>query len=110
MNLTNRSVTPKNAKRKSHKENDRAFLDWLKTQKSALSGQSPCDPCHYRTAKNSGVGCKPLFSAIPLTRDEHSRQHQVGQFNFMPRIWWEKMTDFYLQEWKKTLIIQNDVK
>jgi hypothetical protein len=77
MNLTNRPVTPKGKTSKRKKPNDRDYLNWLKTQPSALSGMMPCDPCHYRTAANSGVGCKPLFSAIPLTRAEHM-EHYTG--------------------------------
>lgn len=84
---------------KEDKKQDRLFLDWLKTQPSALSGLSPCDPCHYRTAKNSGIGCKPLFSAIPLTREEHIEQHRIGQYNFMPREWWEEKIKYYLKKW-----------
>jgi hypothetical protein len=47
------------------------------------------------------MGCKPLFSALPLTREEHQLQHQIGQFAFRPRSWWEEKTDYYLREWKK---------
>jgi hypothetical protein len=99
MNLTGQTVYQKGSKRRKEKPNDREFLDWLKTQPSALSGKTPCDPCHYRTAKNSGVGCKPLLSAIPLTRDEHRLQHQIGQYAFMPREWWEREVERHLRRW-----------
>lgn len=82
---------------------DKQFLAWLKTQPSAYSGEYPCDSAHYRTAFNSGTGCKPLFSAIPLTRAEHMEQHRVGQFNFMPREWWESQVEYHLNKWKNTL-------
>jgi hypothetical protein len=103
MNLMGKTgVYQKGQKRtKGNKPNDRAFLDWLKTQPSALTGKTPCDPCHYRTAANSGIGCKPLWSAIPLTREEHMRQHQVGQYNFMPRQWWEMQVAYYLNGYKR---------
>lgn len=96
MNLTNRPVTPKGEKRKRQKPHDREYLTWLRLQKSALSGKEPCDPCHYRTAYNSGIATKPLYSAIPLTREEHLRQHQIGQFNFMPREWWDEQLEIHL--------------
>lgn len=95
-NICNRPVYQKGTKHKKKKENDREYLDWLKTQPSAVSGKTPCDPCHYRTARNSGIGCKPLWSAIPLTREEHLLQHQIGQYAFMPREWWEEKTSYYL--------------
>lgn len=63
------------------------------------TGMEYCDPCHYRTAANSGIGCKPEFSCIPLRHAQHLEQHRVGQFNFMPREWWEEMTELYLQRW-----------
>lgn len=102
MNLTGRPVYQKGSKRRSRgKVDDRDFLDWLKTLPSAYSGKMPCDPAHYRTAANSGVGCKPLYSAIPLTREEHRLQHRIGQFNFMPRAWWETQVAHYVDLWKK---------
>jgi hypothetical protein len=89
----------RNSKRK--KRNDQAFLGWLRTLPSAVSGGMPCVAAHYRTAANSGIACKPLYSAIPLTDAEHKLQHQIGQYNFRPREWWEKKVEFYVNEWKK---------
>jgi len=102
-NLMGLKPYQKGTKRKRKKESDRDFLDWLRTQPSAVSGVGPCEPCHYRTAKNSGVGCKPLYSAIPMLRDEHLEQHRVGQYNFRPREWWEERVAYYVAEWEKTL-------
>lgn len=85
---------------------DKQYQLWLRSQPSALdggmdydNGTAYCDPCHYRTAANSGVGCKPEYCAIPLTHAQHLEQHRVGQFNFMPREWWEEMTIKYLTKW-----------
>lgn len=103
MNLTGRQPYQKGQKRKRVKESDREYLDFLKTLPSAVSGKMPCDPCHYRTASNSGIGCKPLYSAIPLTREEHIEQHRVGQYNFLPREEWERLTEYYLKLWKNSL-------
>ena len=108
MNLTKRAVYLKSSRKKKKKISDRAFLDWLRTQPSALdgamsldvdTGQRYCDPCHYRTAKNSGTGCKPLYSAIPLTHEQHLEQHRIGQYNFMPREWWEEKVAYYVGLW-----------
>lgn len=27
------------------------------------------------------------------------RQHRIGQFNFMPREWWEEQCEKYLKMW-----------
>ena len=90
------------------KGSDRQYLLWLRTQPSALSGgmdydpdtgMSFCDPAHFRTAKNSGTGTKPEYSAIPLTHAEHLRQHRIGQFAFQPREWWERQVEKYLRRW-----------
>jgi len=90
---------------------DKTYLLWLRTQPSALDGnysydtgtwEQLCEPAHYRTAKNSGKGCKPEYCAIPLTHKQHHHQHQVGQYRFMSREWWEEQvlrlgipTEFY---------------
>ncbi len=90
------------------KGTDKQFQLWLRTQPSAIdgrmdydpdTGQSWCDPCHYRTAMNSGTGCKPEYSAIPMTHAQHSEQHRIGQFNFQPREWWEAKTTLNLKRW-----------
>lgn len=79
---------------------DRKYLAWIRKQPSALSGGFPVEACHYRTAKNSGTGCKPLFSAVPLTPQEHRLQHRIGQFAFQPREWWVEQTAKYLAQWQ----------
>ena len=95
MNLTNQKVYEKPAD-----SNDDAYLAWLRKQKSAFSGKRPCEACHFRTAANSGVGIKPLFSAIPLTHDEHLEQHRIGTFKFASRSWWESQCAKHLERWK----------
>lgn len=88
---------------------DNEFLEFLRSQKSAVSGEwgtwnmglgiGRCQACHYRTANNSGIGTKPEYSAIPLTYDEHRNQHDIGQYNFKPRDWWESQVEHYLNKW-----------
>jgi hypothetical protein len=102
MNLTGQGVCKKTTKEEIGE--DKKFLAWLRTQPCAIcKAYPPNDPAHYRTAQNSGTGCKPINSAIPLCRDCHSGQHQIGQYCFRPREEWERLVKFYLQEWKKTL-------
>lgn len=96
MNLTNQKPYLKNMKRKRAKPNDKHYLVWLRTQPSAFSGISRnVIAAHYRTAKNSGISIKPLFSAIPLTHQEHIEQHRIGQFKFAGRNWWEETVKNY---------------
>jgi hypothetical protein len=101
MNLCNRPVYVKPTQ--ADRLLDKRFLKWLKEQPSCISQLKPCDPCHYRTAANSGTADKPIFSAVPMTRAEHQEQHRVGQYNFRPREWWEMMTAHYFETFLETL-------
>jgi hypothetical protein len=85
---------------------ERQYLDWLRTQPSALSGQiswdsgTPfCDPAHWRTAAHAGTGQKPEYLAIPLTHEEHALQHQKGQSAIGTRDWWEAECVRHLERW-----------
>lgn len=89
MNLLGLPPYEKHTQRRKETVSDEKYLAFLRKQKSAYSGRVPCVAAHYRTAANSGVGFKPPFSAIPLTRREHNTQHSIGTFNFMPKDWWE---------------------
>ena len=104
MNLTGQLPYQKNQKkrrtRSQEQREDAKFLEWIRTLPSAFSGKYPCIAAHYRTAANSGTGIKPLFSAIPLTWGEHQLQHQIGQYSFMPRDWWERKVAYYVDAWK----------
>lgn len=126
MNLTGRAVYMRGQKRTARhriaktasqtdlvarareKGTDQQYLDWLKTQPSAIdggmdydpvTGMSYCDPCHFRTAANSGTGTKPEYSAIPMTHAQHLEQHRVGTFAFRPREWWENQVATHLKLW-----------
>ena len=81
---------------------DRKFLAFNRKQPCAKCFKPPpSDPAHHRTAANSGVACKPLMSAIPLCRDCHRRQHQIGQYRFMPRVKWEQLVAHYVEKFKQ---------
>jgi hypothetical protein len=88
------------------KGRERLYLDWLKTQPSALSGHfswdegTPfCDPAHWRTAKHAGTSQKPEYLAIPLTHNEHLLQHQKGPSVIGTRDWWEAQVVKHLTRW-----------
>jgi hypothetical protein len=89
------------------KGSDKQYRGWIQRQPSCISGQfsewvngdGRCVAAHYRTAANSGVGCKPEYSCVPLTNDEHVEQHRVGQFAFRPREWWEGNVAKWLERW-----------
>lgn len=88
------------------KGKERLYLNWLRTQPSALSGQfswdggTPfCEPAHWRTARYAGTGKKPEFLAIPLTHLEHALQHSKGQSVIGPRDWWEAQVMQHLRLW-----------
>lgn len=64
---------------KSLKAQDKKYLTWLRTQPSCLSRMVPCVSAHVRRARHSGTGYKPLFSAVPLTDEEHRWQSNHGE-------------------------------
>ena len=123
MNLTTQPVYQKGQKRKRSRKptlshlapliarakangSERQYLDWLKTQRSALSGSfswtegTPfCEPAHWRTAKHAGTSQKPEYLAIPLTHDEHALPHQKGQSAIGTRDWWERQCVEHLERW-----------
>lgn len=88
------------------KGKERKYLDWLRTQPSALSGQfswndgTPfCEPAHWRTARYAGTGQKPEYLAIPLTHLEHRQAHQHGDSTIGNRDWWEAQCVLHLRCW-----------
>ncbi|MCP4470163.1 MAG: hypothetical protein GY815_05670 [Gammaproteobacteria bacterium] len=88
---------------------DSEFLEWLKHQKSALSGKRDyyedtfegcCVPAHVRHLEHGGgTGIKPEYSAIPLTNEEHQLAHQKGDSALGEREWWDKMRIKYVSQW-----------
>jgi hypothetical protein len=102
-------MTDELLKRARQAGSDAEFREWIQLQPSCISGQfseylessgeGRSIAAHYRTASNSGIATKPPYSSIPLTRAEHDEQHRVGQFNFMPRHWWEAQVKIYLGRW-----------
>lgn len=96
---------------------DVEFRTWVQRQPSAFSGQfseyinneGRCIAAHVRrVADGAGVNIKPEYSCIPLTDEEHKRQHQHGESALGDSEWWDKMRIKYVEAWawqamKKTL-------
>lgn len=84
---------------------DADYQKWCRTQPCAVTGKGGCIIfAHYRTAANSGVGIKPPFSGIPMEYHEHLRQHQIGQYAYLPRERWEYLCALYLEKWRNSLL------
>ena len=125
MNLTGQPVYAKGQKRQrsrkatlSHlapliarakaKGGERQYLDWLKTQPSALGTGwdydwelgNVCTPAHWRTAAHAGIATKPEYLAIPLLDAEHKAGAPTGRFSHRSRgIWWERQAILHLERW-----------
>jgi hypothetical protein len=58
---------------------DRKHLANIRKLPSIVSGRTPCEAHHLRIKDERGVGMKATDRwAVPLTRDEHQRVHEVG--------------------------------
>ena len=88
---------------------DAEYLEWVKRQKSALSGEfseyhddgeAYCVPAHVRRVElGAGTAQKPPYSAIPLTKMEHDTAHQKGDSAIGTNEWWHKMRIQYVSDW-----------
>ena len=54
------------------------YLDWVKTQPSAISGRPADDPHHMKGHGMGGTVPAPDWATIPLTRQEHDELHNHG--------------------------------
>lgn len=125
MNICKRPPYQKGQKRSrarsQDERDDAAFLEWLRTQPSCLSGQfsefvngqGRNVAAHVRRAANAGVAIKPLFSAVPLTDEEHKIQHQHGEHGLLNRVrpevwdrksaarWFDEQVKLHLVRWRR---------
>lgn len=93
MNLTGREVVAKS------KGNDKKYLAWLRTLPCCVCGAyPPSEACHVRLGGRSIMGGKPKFSAVPMCRDHHHKQHQYGHSSIMPTEMWLELADKYLEK------------
>lgn len=59
---------------------EKAFLAWIRTLPSCLSGNTPCVAAHIRrVSEGAGMGRKPRLFAVPMTNEEHQYQHNHGE-------------------------------
>jgi hypothetical protein len=66
---------------------DKAFLEWIETQRSCLTGNfseylngdGRSIACHVRRAGRAGTSYKPPYSAVPMTFGEHAVQSHQGE-------------------------------
>lgn len=95
---------------REHFGGDRAYQDWCRQQRCALTGLTPCEYAHVRRAGDSGTAYKPKYSGIPLTHEAHAYQHQHGEQACIehykvdskgktPKEWFEHLAGYYLKEW-----------
>ena len=57
-----------------------AYLDWLRDQPSAISGQKPCIPHHTVRGGTANKGSD--FMAVPITQEEHEKLHGMDEERF----------------------------
>jgi len=61
------------------REKDQAYLDWVKTLPSVVSGRPADDPHHLIGHGTGGTGTKVSdYFTFPLTRTEHDELHNHG--------------------------------
>lgn len=86
---------------------DIAYREWVRTQPCHMcggyseyleNGDKKNHAAHVR--HNSGIGTKPLFSAVPLCVDCHHRQHTKGHEAMMPMDNWVKLAKLYVKRWR----------
>lgn len=103
-------------------QDDKRFLKWISLQPSCLDGNftqwnpNRNIPCHVRRLnRGAGMGHKPLFSAVPLTDDQHQVQTRYGelavlktyhpkpflfQFDDEAESYFEAQADLHVEKWR----------
>lgn len=86
---------------------DEEYRAWIQRQGSAWSGkfseyvdgEGRCIAAHVRRAGESGTAFKAPYACIPLTDEEHQRQHQVGESAFGGQQWFDNQRAHYVTTW-----------
>ena len=87
---------------KKPKQNDKAYLAWLRTKFCMICGANPpSQAAHVRLGGRGGTGIKPLFSAVPLCANCHGIQHSKSHETYGDKDFWLGKADEYLNKWKK---------
>lgn len=101
-------ISEKLLARAKKKGSEEQYYSWLRQCPSCLfpefseyvNGEGRCVVAHVRNV-NGGIGYKPPYSAVPLTQDQHAKQHQYGYEYFMPIEAWSELSRYYLKKWIK---------
>lgn len=84
---------------------DKNYQDFVRSQASCVSGQSPVEFAHVRRiASGSGTGIKPEYSGVPLTHEEHMKQHNEGESVFGGKDFFDKQLVKHRQLWIKSIL------
>ena len=87
---------------------DKSYQDFVRTQTSCVSGQSPVEFAHVRRIQNgAGTGIKPDYSGVPLTHEEHMKQHNEGESAIGGREFLDKELVKHRQAWIKSIIYKH---
>jgi len=87
---------------------DQEYREWLQSQPCAFRGAKPpgieCSgdivAAHVRRVANgAGVGCKPLYSALPMCDAHHRLQHEKGESVYGGKDVFDRLRIVYLQSW-----------
>ncbi len=62
---------------------NKALRDSYKPLFCVVCGSTPCDPCHIKTYAVTGAD-DPL-NLVPMCRQHHSEQHNLGVLPFMKK-------------------------
>lgn len=123
-NITNRPVYQKRQKIRARlrqiDQDDEAYLAWLRSQPSCISGRfseyvdgvgkSVC--AHVRRARDAGTAYKPKLSAVPATQEEHLLQSVKGEAACLEhylggkwtvegaKSWFDEQVQEHVKQWK----------
>jgi len=84
---------------------DATYLKWLRRQPCAYTKQegnksNPIVPAHVRrVGYGAGTSIKPEYSAIPLLKTVHDKQHNHGESSIEDQEKWEKARIQYVEKW-----------
>jgi hypothetical protein len=95
------------------KNTDKDYQTWIRKQLCCITGRTDnIEYSHVRSANNSGIGYKPEFSGVPMTKQIHALQHQKGVVavvslinpmvdnKFIANDWLRDKAAQYLAQWK----------
>ena len=89
------------------KGTDRQYRQWVQKQRSCISGnfseyvngEGRNPACHVRRGGFSGIAYKAPYSCVPMTHDEHARQHYKGESALRSKEWFDEQVIIYLRMW-----------